>query len=99
MIVDVRKSRVGLECNCCHQPIEAGTYRLRWSRKQGDFTNKYFYHCEPDCWMEERIWYADQRPVATGDVGRPRMKITNEEREERVRATKRKWWDENRRKA
>ncbi len=97
MNVDIRIARVEVECNWCHQTIDTGAYRLMWSRKSGAFTNKYYYHCEPDCWMEERLYYAPQRHDASPDVGRPRLKLSNEERRERELARKRKWWNENRR--
>lgn len=99
MNVDIRKTRQELECNWCHKTIEAGALRLCWARKNGAFTLKYFYHCEPDCWMEERIYYAAERARREGtSYGRPRLKISDAEREERIKATKRKWWDKNRRK-
>lgn len=95
MNVDIRKSNVELECNWCHKPILPNSYRLLWSRKHGAFTNRYYYHCEPDCWMEERIYYADQRRSEAAEPGRPRTR-TREEKRENDLASKRKWWKENR---
>ena len=96
MQVDIRKSCVELVCNWCHKPIMQSEFRLMWVRKNGAFTNKYYYHCEPDCWMEERLWYAEQRHEPVKPMGRPRLSLSKEDRKERVKKQKRDWWKKNR---
>ena len=97
MNVDIKKSNVELECNWCHKPIPSHTYRLMWTRKnKAGFTNRYYYHCEPDCWMEERVYYADQRYERAAPSGRPKEHLSKEDRRERELARKRDWWNKNR---
>ena len=85
MKVDIKKSNKELVCNWCHKPIREDEFRLLWTRKYKDFTNRYYYHCEPDCWMEERMFYAERRYYAPKSTGRPKLTLSEEERTERRR--------------